>query len=74
MESNYVLSFTLKTSDVLFLSKVVSSVICFVYITRFFLTTTSSLTYGVFVASPTSFFLTGIVKNSIWHKDKTVIR
>ena len=51
------------TSELLIFSDVVSSVTSFVSVTGFFLTTTSSLTYGVFVTSPTS-FLTGIVISS----------
>src|SRR3954471_23932064 len=50
--------------DVLTFSEVVSSVTSFVSVIGFFFTTTSSLTYGVFVTSPTS-FLTGIVITSL---------
>ena len=45
-------------------SWVTSSVTSFVSVTGFFLTTTSSLTYGVFLTSPISSFLTGIVISS----------
>ena len=49
------------SDELLILSDVVSSVTSFVSVKGFFLTTTSSLTYGVFLTSPTSSFLTGIV-------------
>jgi len=51
------------SDELLILSDVVSYVTSFVSVTGFFLTTTSSLTYGVFLTSPTS-FLTGIVISS----------
>jgi len=52
------------SDELLILSDVVSSVTSFVSVKGFFLTTTSSLTYGVFLTSPTSSFLTGIVISS----------
>ena len=45
------------SDDLLILSDVVSSCISFVSVTGFFLTTASSLTYGVFSTSPISSFL-----------------
>src|SRR6476659_4592312 len=52
------------SDELLILSDVVSSVTSFVSVIGFFLTTTSSLTYGVLFTSPTSSFLTGIVISS----------
>jgi len=53
------------SDDLLILSDVVSSCISFVSVTGFFLTTASSLTYGVFFTSPISSFLTGMFMSCV---------